>query len=136
MRKCLSELSLRGRRVLFLSKLALSPRQCGKHRRNSLIVRAYQLVVWTVSWRSSRRLALQYTRNGINFSWCMLVLVVGFGQVALAATGNARGADDPKVQPELYFVKVSVDKTLLQISLNAEPDGLEIVSTSVSLSGT
>src|ERR1700686_5875752 len=26
MRKCLSELSLRGRRVLFLSKLALSPR--------------------------------------------------------------------------------------------------------------
>jgi hypothetical protein len=32
MRKRLSELSLRGRRVLFLSNLALSPRQCGKHR--------------------------------------------------------------------------------------------------------
>jgi hypothetical protein len=31
MRKRLSELSLRGRRVLFSSKLALSPRQCGKH---------------------------------------------------------------------------------------------------------
>jgi hypothetical protein len=30
MRKRLSELSLRGRRVLFLSKLALSPRQCGR----------------------------------------------------------------------------------------------------------
>ena len=43
MRWCLSELSLRGRRALFLSKLALSPRQCGKHRHNSLIVRAYQL---------------------------------------------------------------------------------------------
>jgi hypothetical protein len=39
-------------------------------------------------------------------------------------------------QPELYFVKVSVDRTLRQISPNAEPDGLEIVSTSVSLSGT
>jgi hypothetical protein len=32
MRKHLSVLSLRGRRVLFSSKLALSPRQCGKHR--------------------------------------------------------------------------------------------------------
>jgi hypothetical protein len=39
MRKCLSELSLRGRRVLFLPKLALSPRRCGNHRHNSLIVR-------------------------------------------------------------------------------------------------
>ena len=32
MPKCLSESSLRGRRVLFSSKLAISPRQCGKHR--------------------------------------------------------------------------------------------------------
>jgi hypothetical protein len=31
MRKRLSELSLRGRRVLFLPKLTLFPRQCGKH---------------------------------------------------------------------------------------------------------
>jgi hypothetical protein len=52
MRKCLSELSLRGRRVLFLLKLALSPRQCGKHRHNSLIVRAYQLDMRVV--KSSR----------------------------------------------------------------------------------
>jgi hypothetical protein len=36
-------LSLRGHRLLFLSKLAPFPRQCGKHRHNSLIVRAYQL---------------------------------------------------------------------------------------------
>ncbi len=32
MQKRLSDLSLRGRRVLFSSKLALSPRQCRKHR--------------------------------------------------------------------------------------------------------
>jgi hypothetical protein len=51
MRKCLSELSLRGRRVLFLSKPALSPRQCGKHCHNSLIVRAYQLVMRIMKWR-------------------------------------------------------------------------------------
>ena len=50
MRKRPSEFSLRGRRVLFLSKLALSPRQCGKHRHNSLIVRAYQLVMRIVKW--------------------------------------------------------------------------------------
>jgi hypothetical protein len=54
MQKCLSELSLRGRRVLFLSKLALSPRQCGKHRYNSLIVRAYQLVMRIVKWPHPR----------------------------------------------------------------------------------
>jgi hypothetical protein len=51
MRKRLSEFSLRGRRVLFLSKLALSTRQCGKHRHNLLIVRAYQLVLRIVKWR-------------------------------------------------------------------------------------
>jgi hypothetical protein len=32
MRKRLSKFSLRGRSVLFLSNLALFPRQCGKHR--------------------------------------------------------------------------------------------------------
>jgi hypothetical protein len=59
MRKCLSELSLRGRRALFLSKLALSPRQCGKHRHNPLIVRGYQLDMRIVKLRQPLLLAQQ-----------------------------------------------------------------------------
>ena len=50
MRKRLSELSLRGRRVLFLSKLALL-RGNAANIANSLIVRAYQLVMRIVKWR-------------------------------------------------------------------------------------
>jgi hypothetical protein len=37
--------------VAACQKLALSPRQCGKHRHNSLIVRGYQLVMRMVKWR-------------------------------------------------------------------------------------
>ncbi len=48
--KRLSELSLRGRRVLFLSKLALL-RGNAANIANSLIVRAYQLVMRIVKWR-------------------------------------------------------------------------------------
>jgi hypothetical protein len=55
MRKRLSESSLRGRRVLFSAKRARSPRQCGKHPHNSLIVRAYQLVIRIVNMRCSAR---------------------------------------------------------------------------------
>jgi hypothetical protein len=37
---------------------------------------------------------------------------------------------------EFYLVKANVERTLVHVSPNADPDGLEIVSTSVSLSGT
>jgi hypothetical protein len=37
---------------------------------------------------------------------------------------------------EFYLMKANVERTLAHVSPNADPDGLEIVSTSVSLSGT
>lgn len=37
---------------------------------------------------------------------------------------------------KFYLVKANVERTLAQVAPNADPDGLEIVRTSVSLSGT
>ena len=50
MRKRLSAVESTRASRTFLVQLALSPRQCGKHRHNSLIVRGYQLDMRIVKW--------------------------------------------------------------------------------------
>jgi hypothetical protein len=58
------------------------------------------------------------------------------GLSGLRLVRNLHSTGVRKMQSELYLVNVSVERTLAKVSLSAELDGLEIVSTSVSLSGT
>jgi hypothetical protein len=74
----------------------------------------------TVSWRSSGRPALQYTRKGINFCWCTLVLVIGFGQVARAASASAPGTPGQEDQN---------CAALTEFNLQALPGGPAIITS-------